>query len=148
MGPITAISLFFTRYFDFFGRSRRFEYAWILLLHGGLIVLFAALTMTFGVEGSVDSAEDLNGLGQIIMGLYAVIWIGSFVPWVALNARRFHDMNYTGWMVALFAGLWLIPPIGALGGLIQFFWTLFGSGTPGMNKYGQDPRFSPANAFY
>ncbi len=148
MGPITAITLFYSRYFDVYGRSRRFEYAWMLLLHGALLIVLTVLTITFGTTGPAETAEDLNGLGKGFMGLYALIWAGSAIPWITLNIRRFHDMNYTGWMVALFSGLWVIPPIGALGSVIQFFWVLFGSGTPGANNYGQDPRFSPTNAFY
>jgi len=147
MGPVTAITLFYTRYFDVYGRSRRFEYAWMLLAHGALLILIAGLVMTFGVADSFESVENLNSFGNVLMGLYSLIWLGSAVPWITLNIRRFHDMNYTGWMVALFVGLWIIPPIGALGSIIQFFWVLFGGGTPGANKYGQDPRFSPSIVF-
>jgi len=147
MGPVTAITLFYTRYFDVYGRSRRFEYAWMLLAHGALLILLASLVMTFGVTDSFESVENLNSFGNVLMGLYSLIWLGSAVPWITLNIRRFHDMNYTGWMVALFVGLWIIPPIGALGSIIQFFWVLFGGGTPGANKYGQDPRFSPSIVF-
>lgn len=147
MGPVTAIKLFYTRYFDVYGRSRRFEYAWMLLAHAALVILLPGLAMMFGVTGNFDSAENLNSLGKGILALCALISIGSIIPWITLNIRRFHDMNYTGWMVALFVGLWLIPPIGALGSIIQFFWVLFGGGTPGTNKYGHDPRFSPSNVF-
>ena len=147
MGPINAITHFYTRYFDVFGRARRFEYAWILLLHGALVVVVSALTISLGTTGPVTETESLNGLGQLFMSLYGLICIGSAIPWVTLNIRRFHDMNYTGWMVALFAGLWVIPPIGALASIVQFFWVLFGSGTAGENNYGQDPRFSPLNVF-
>lgn len=147
MGPITAITLFYTRYFDVYGRSRRFEYAWMLLTHAALVILLPGLAVTIGATGNFESVDNLNGLGKVLMALYTLISIGSIIPWITLNIRRFHDMNYTGWMVALFVGLWMIPPIGALGSIIQFFWVLFGGGTAGANKYGQDPRFSPSNVF-
>jgi len=147
MGPIKAVTLFYTHYFDVLGRSRRSEYAWLLLAHGGLTVLIAALVSAFGASVEDFETANFNGFGVAFMGLYSLIWVGSVIPWITLNIRRFHDMNYTGWMVALFAGLWLIPPIGALASIVQFFWILFGGGTPGANKYGQDPRFSRHGAF-
>ena len=147
MGPIKAVTNFYTRYFDVYGRSRRSEYGWILLVQTGLLFALSAVAMTFGTSGNELETSDFNDFGMAVSGLYGLICIGSVIPWITLTIRRFHDMNYTGWMVALFAGLWLIPPIGALASIVQFFWILFGSGTPGTNSYGQDPRFTQNNVF-
>ena len=56
-------------------------------------------------------------------------------------------MGYTGWIVALFIGLYFIPFVGTLGAIIQFLWLFFGSGTAGNNAYGPDPRFQYRYAF-
>lgn len=147
MGPVKAIKLFYTRYFDVYGRSRRFEYAWILLLHILLSLLITVLIFASGNSASELDANRLNTAGAMLAGLYGLICLGSTIPWVTLNIRRFHDMNYTGWILVLFIGLWFIPPIGALGSVVQFFWMLFGSGTADANKYGLDPRFLQRDVF-
>ena len=150
MGPVKALTLFYTHYFDVYGRSRRFQYVWILFLHFCLMVLMAAGVYTLGSSGDVLDANGLKGVnafGSLLISLYSLVWIASIIPWLTLCIRRFHDMNHTGWLVALFMGLWLIPPIGALGSVIQFFWLLLGSGTPGANSYGQDPRFLHRDVF-
>ena len=64
----------------------------------------------------------------MLLQIVTLISLITIIPWTTLSIRRFHDMNHTGWLVALFMGLWVIPPIG--------------SGTAGHNPYGLDPRFS------
>lgn len=142
MGPISALSSFFIRCFDLSGRSRRSEFAWMLIIQTIALLL---MVLTLGsIEGGFDSIdeENLSAAGKVLSSVFGLIWLGTTIPWVTLSIRRFHDMGYTGWMVALFTGLWIIPPIGALGSIVQFFWLLFGGGTPGVNAYAQDPRFS------
>lgn len=143
MGPVTAVSRFFTHYFDFYGRARRFEYGWVLMMHLGVNV-FGSLLFINSVGTDFDF--DVDPLGPVSGGLafaLGVFGIGTIIPWISLSIRRFHDMNYSGWMAALFMGLWLIPPIGFIGAIVQFFWMLLGGGTAGVNKYGEDPRFQP-----
>ena len=147
MGPATALRSFFGRYFDVNGRSRRFEYFWILVIQtAGFFVGVALIALN---EGSVSelASDELGLLSQFILGVMALWTFGTLVPWLTLNVRRFHDMGYSGWLVALFMGLWFIPPLGFIGSMVQFFWVLLGSGTAGLNAYGQDPRFSTASAF-
>jgi uncharacterized membrane protein YhaH (DUF805 family) len=147
MGPVTALRSFYGRYFDVYGRSRRFEYFWNLFIQTIGIILGMILIVVS--EGSHDGLEsgDLNLFSKSILVIIALWSVASIVPWITLQVRRFHDMGYTGWMVALFVGLWFIPIIGSIGWIVQFFWLLFGSGTAGLNQYGQDPRFSAAGTF-
>ncbi|MEL7033477.1 MAG: DUF805 domain-containing protein [Pseudomonadota bacterium] len=142
MGPISAFTSFFTRYFDVYGRSRRSEYGWMIIIQ---ILAFVAATILYGItDGGTDSLDldAPSGMGAVIMGMIALVSVGTIIPWLTLSIRRFHDMGHTGWLAALFIGLWIIPPIGALGSIVQFFWLLFGGGTPGVNEHGQDPRLS------
>lgn len=147
MGPVTALRSFFGRYFDVYGRSRRFEYFWILLIQ--VVGFFLCVALIALSEGPIEDIEfeDLNIFSQAVLVIMAFWSVGTIVPWMTLSVRRFHDMGYTGWMVAFFTGLWVIPLIGLLGSIVQFFWILLGNGTAGMNQYGQDPRFSSANTF-
>jgi len=142
MGPISAISSFFKGYVDFNGRARRSEYAWILILHTAMTIL-----MSFIVIGANGGSTELSGMAAILSVLFGLIWLGTVLPWISLMVRRFHDMGYSAWLVALFFGLWFIPPLGALGSIIQLFWLLLGGGSAGMNQYGIDPRFSHGPEF-
>lgn len=142
MGPITAFSSFFTRYFDVNGRARRSEYGWMIIIQ---VIAFIMTAIAIGfIEGTPDEldTENLSAAATVLLSLMSLVWLGTLIPWLTLSIRRFHDMNLTGWLVALFIGLWVIPPIGALGSMMQFIWLLLGNGSAGANAYGQDPRFA------
>lgn len=140
MGPILALKLHFTRAFDVTGRSRRSEFIWATLFYGLILALVVFLIGTVGTHGQGIETGTLNLFGKVLIGVFGVLWIGSVVPWITLSIRRFHDMGQTGWLVALFFGLYFIPIIGLLGAIGQFLWLFFGSGAAGTNAYGQDPR--------
>lgn len=147
MGPVTALSSFFTRALDFYGRSRRMEYIWMLLISGIETALVGALFIGVGIDQAAFETGQVSLLAQVIIWIFIIVQVIMIVPWIALMVRRFHDTGYTGWMVALFIGLWIIPPIGFLGAIVQFFWLILGGGTAGNNQYGADPRFSAASSF-
>ena len=111
------------RYADFSGRSRRKEY-WMFLLG----VFIAAILLSI-VEGIV-------GLGGMVGGVYGpltvLFFLGVFVPSLAVQVRRFHDQDKSGWFVLL----GLIPILGGLAVLI--FMCL--EGTRGSNRFGEDPK--------
>lgn len=154
MGPVAALTSFFKRSFDVFGRSRRSEYGWMLII---LPVIFIGCAMFLPAPGypSLDVSPTLSdgSLSEpswtvsLISGVLFVLVLGSMIPSTTLTIRRFHDMGHSGWWHALFTGLWIIPPLGALGWFVQFFWLLLGSGTGGANAYGPDPRYSPSTTF-
>jgi len=147
MGPVTAVSSFFGRALDFYGRSRRLEYIWMLVISILATGLAIALFISVGIDEEALETGQASPLAQVIIWTFIIVQVVTLVPWTALMVRRFHDTGHTGWMVALFMGLWIIPPIGALGAIVQFFWLLFGSGSAGNNQYGADPRFSTTSAF-
>ena len=57
--------------------------------------------------------------------------LGIIVPGIAVTVRRLHDRDMSGWF-------YLLVFIPYLGGLILFVITLL-PGTPGENRYGDDP---------
>lgn len=81
-----AIKSGLSRYFDFKGRASRAEYGWFLLLFGGAYVAAAIL------DGAFDSK------GFYIAPLLLLI------PYVAVSARRLHDLNRSGWWQVLVFG--------------------------------------------
>lgn len=104
------------RYAEFDGRSSRKEF-WLFQLFVSLVILSLILltVITFG-------------LGAILL---AIALVGAIVPLIAVEVRRFHDQDRSGW----FALLNLIP---YAGGIIVLIFMLL-PGTDGENQFGADP---------
>ncbi|MEO1157418.1 MAG: DUF805 domain-containing protein [Pseudomonadota bacterium] len=129
-----AIQLFFSRYTDFQGRSRRAEYWWFFLAY--MICVFV-LAFLIGVIGG--GFESMNPIGMIVMGIATLAGLAIIIPSIALGVRRFHDLGQTGWLVLVFAILAAIPLLGLLSMIAQLIWFAM-PGTTGPNKYGPDPK--------
>lgn len=74
--------------------------------------------------------------GKIILNVAAVLITFLFLPAAVLaglflQARRFHDQNRSGWFVLLN----LVPYVGWLIAIVFMFY----EGTPGPNRFGDDP---------
>ncbi|MEL7033478.1 MAG: DUF805 domain-containing protein [Pseudomonadota bacterium] len=134
MGMTEAIQLFFSRYTDFQGRSRRAEYWWFFLAY--MICVFV-LAFLIGVIGG--GFESMNPIGMIVMGIATLAGLAIIIPSIALGVRRFHDLGQTGWLVLVFAILAAIPLLGLLSMIAQLIWFAM-PGTTGPNKYGPDPK--------
>lgn len=111
------------RYVDFSGRSRRKEY-WMFVL--GVVIVAVVISII----------ESALGLGASVGGVYGplslLLLLVIFIPGLAVQVRRFHDQDKSGWFVLL----GLIPFIGSIAVLV--FMCL--DGTKGPNKYGADPK--------
>lgn len=119
------------RYADFSGRSRRKEY-WMFFLFIMLatIVVFAlAALLGGGMDAMAEGGGMFAGTGLILFGL---LWLAIIVPSIAVQVRRFHDQDKSGWFVLLN----FIPYIGGL--IVLVFMCL--EGTRGPNKFGPDPK--------
>jgi uncharacterized membrane protein YhaH (DUF805 family) len=116
------------RYADFQGRSRRKEY-WMFVL--GVFIAVILLSIIEGIVG-------LSGMvGGVYGPLTVIFFLAIIVPSIAVQVRRFHDQDKSGWFVLLA----LIPFIGGLAVLV--FMCL--EGTRGPNRFGPDPK-DPASA--
>ena len=105
------------RYADFSGRSRRKEY-WMF---------FLAYVLILAVTGI------LYEISHVVGGLIAaVVVLGLFIPSLAVQVRRFHDQDKSGWFVLLS----IIPYIGGL--IVLVFMAI--DGTRGPNRFGEDPK--------
>lgn len=127
----------YRRYADFTGRSRRKEY-WMFVLFT-FIVLMGCMALMFAGGMAADASADaapgpLFWLGVVILAVWG---IGSFIPSIAVQVRRFHDQDKSGWMVLLA----FIPYVGSL--IVFIFMCI--EGTRGPNRFGNDPK-NPNNA--
>ena len=88
-----AVKLFFTRYADFKGRSRRSEYWWA--------------SLGIGIAGSIISSAfpDFSWIWSLII----------LVPSLALSVRRLHDIGRSGWW-------YLVNFIPLVGQIITLIW--------------------------
>tara|TARA_B100000035_G_scaffold299897_1_gene294993 strand:+ start:1018 stop:1890 length:873 start_codon:yes stop_codon:yes gene_type:complete len=80
-----AVKICFKKYFDFKGRASRSEY-WYF-------VLFVVIGYAIGF-GLIFIAEQL-------FWLLAIFIIAIIIPWISVGVRRLHDINKSGWLIAL-----------------------------------------------
>jgi uncharacterized membrane protein YhaH (DUF805 family) len=126
----------YRRYADFSGRSGRQEY-WMfvlftILVYLGLAVLGLIAVLSMGGSGDFASNGSPPVAAILVIALAVIFVLGSIIPSIAVQVRRFHDQDKSGWFVLLS----LIP---YAGGLIIFIFMLL-EGTRGPNQYGPDPR--------
>lgn len=131
----------FDNFFSIKGRLRRKHYFLRLLL---LIIIAAILIVLMSPNGVEDNSKSIV---QLIASLFVI----------PQAVKRAHDINHPGWYSLLF--LFFIPLIGSilvlvLSDEISYIWfsligmislvyglvLLFKDGTPGPNKYGDDPK--------
>ena len=122
------------RYADFSGRSRRKEY-WMFSL--GLFLATIAMFVVFALIGAAASGADGGGTAtSIFAGTFGIILIlaifAIIVPSIAVQVRRFHDQDMSGWFV-------LLGFIPGVGGIITLVFMCI-EGTAGPNRFGPDPK--------
>ncbi|QMW23810.1 DUF805 domain-containing protein [Sandaracinobacteroides saxicola] len=114
------------RYADFRGRSRRQEY-WLFSLF--LVVIYAFVALV----GTLVSPPGPNGEpGGVFIALVGILALAFFIPSLAVAVRRLHDTDRSGWWYLI----GLVPLIGSI--VLLVFFVL--DGTPGPNRFGDDPK--------
>jgi uncharacterized membrane protein YhaH (DUF805 family) len=109
-----AIQSGFSNYVTFSGRAARSEFWYWCLFY-----LLTAMVTTI-----ID-----NAIGaQVTVSLFG---LAALLPTIAVNIRRLHDLDRSGWWFLLH----LLPIIGAI---ILIVW-FCGRGTVGPNRFGPDP---------
>lgn len=114
VSPIEAMRLFFTRYVDFKGRSRRSEFWWASLVTA---VISTVLGFVF---------KDV----RIVSNIWA---IAIFLPTLALSIRRLHDVGKS-WVWYLWN---LLPVVGQIILLVQYC----KDGEEKANAWGESPKY-------
>jgi len=110
------------KYAVFEGRARRMEY-WMFVLINCLIIVVLSV---------VDTVVGLFSLGNSVGALTGLYWLVVLVPSVAVTVRRLHDTDRSGW----WALLALLP---VLGTIVLFVFCVL-DGTPGPNRFGENPK--------
>ena len=131
----------YKRYFDFSGRSRRKEF-WMFTLFVFIIeaIIFSIIFSQVPFTEDAIAAMEANGPSSLFFWGFALLGIfglATIIPSIAVQVRRFHDQDKSGWMV-------LLNFVPAIGGLIVIVF-MFIEGTKGPNRYGPDPK-DPAGA--
>ena len=117
-----AISSFFKNYVNFSSRASRSEFWYSMLF----------IFLTSIVADLIDRSEILG-----------IIWyLATLLPIIAVNTRRLHDLNRSGWL-QLF---WFLFPIGWL---ILIIWYCFPAADGPALKRGTGPQLGkdPAETF-
>lgn len=82
-----------------------------------------------------------GGIGLSMVGVivYALYVLASFIPSIAVTVRRLHDRDMSGWWYLGLIVAGFIPVIGFVGSIALFVFMLL-PGTPGGNRFGDDPK--------
>ncbi len=122
MGFGEAVISGFKRYVGFEGRSSRSEYwYWFLFL--------VIVGVVFGViEAAVGGMNSPSG--NLVYHLNQLFGLATLLPGLAVAMRRLHDTNRSGW--------WLLIAFTIIGVIVLIVWYCL-PGTPGSNKYGDNP---------
>lgn len=116
------------RYAEFSGRSRRKEY-WMFTL--GIVIVSIVLTML--LLGGMDfNNGGFGALGGVSLAILALFALATFIPALAVQVRRFHDQDKSGWFVLLN----FLPYVGGIIVLVMMCL----EGTRGPNRFGPDPK--------
>ena len=117
-----AVSSGFSNYATFSGRSRRRAYWWWALF---TFLMYVAAAI-------IDNVAGLNIGDQGVGWVSLVVYLGLFIPTLAVLFRRLHDTGRSGWW-------WLLSLLCGIGAIILFIFCLMDS-TPGDNQYGPNPK--------
>ncbi|MEG3143575.1 DUF805 domain-containing protein [Sphingomonas sp. RT2P30] len=158
------------RYADFRGRSQAIEF-WMWMLFLLLVTIVMVVLDDLLGLGARPRSPELSGAAVLTFvfqlfwsaGLLTwMFWLMILVPHLAVQVRRLHDSNRSGWWIFLPVAPWGLSfaslAIGGLSGsftMLLFAWffallILGGAvtlivfycldGTRGVNRYGIDPR--------
>lgn len=112
-----AIAICLRRYATFEGRAPRSEYWW-----------FALFMILASIVADILDSVIFGGRPGLISDL---TWLALLLPSIAVQVRRLHDIDRTGWW-------WWIVLVPLLGWILLLVWDCT-PGTEGPNRYGDDP---------
>jgi len=138
-----AVARYYKNYFNFEGRASRAEYWWPVLMQ---FIVYFGLTVAFfflvGIQDDTgEGGSPAGAISLLIAGLIFLLF--NIIPSFSVAARRFHDLDQTGWLVLVF---FLVNIFVFVAGIAQAIWFAF-PGTDGPNQYGPDPYGHDADIF-
>ncbi len=130
MNMLEAVTAVFRKYADFSGRARRSEYWYSYLIYQIFTFTYLVFTLAFS-EGFSASEKSQIALANILLFFLALFVLGTFLPMLAVQIRRLHDIDKSGWNI-----LWFNIPL--VGSILMIVWYCR-PGTVGDNRFGPDP---------
>ncbi|WP_442800310.1 DUF805 domain-containing protein [Sphingobium sp. C100] len=103
----------------------------------GYMLAAAALGIVGVLLGGFPAGTASGGGASLFMILLGLLVLALIIPSFAVQVRRFHDQDKSGWFVLLN----FIPYVGGL--IVLVF--MFLEGTKGENRYGPDPKAGAAD---
>ncbi len=131
------------KYATFSGRASRSEYWWFTLFY--TLVLAAFVFVGLVIDWFAGSSADFYQAYLIVIIPVAIFMLATLVPFIALQVRRFHDRNLSGWWYLLLLVLGAVPYAGFFASIASLVITIL-KGTDGPNKFGADPLRPEATA--
>jgi len=120
------------KYATFSGRASRSEYWWFQLFYW---ILVTTVGLPSIIIAAVFKAAEIFFFICILVGLLS---LATMVPIVALQVRRFHDRNMSGWWYLGAIVVGGVPVVGFIVWLaILVIFCM--KGTDGPNRFGPDP---------
>ena len=92
-------------YANFSGRASRAEFWWFFLFLFLLyLVVWIGMIAVVGVSAASGSPPSLGVIGAFgIAGIFMVLfWLAMIIPTIAVQIRRLHDTDRSGWWVGGF----------------------------------------------
>ena len=99
---VEAVKEFFQKYATFSGRTARRTY-WMTIL--GLFLLSLCVSIVGGILGGIVGGE--NNISSLLSG---VLSLATLIPSIAIDVRRLHDINKSGWWLFIS----LVPFVGGI----------------------------------
>lgn len=109
--PIQWALLPLKKYATFSGRAPRAEFWWFML---ALVIFYFAFWLLFvAIAGGSMAADADPGMG--VMGMFGglglvfgLVWLALLIPIIAVQVRRMHDLDRSGWWIGIFYILYLL----------------------------------------
>ena len=123
MNFFDAVKTCFVKYTNFSGRASRSEF-W-------LFVLFTfVVSLMLGFLDPLIAGVPFMDYDEVFAPLSTIFTIAIIIPSFAVNVRRLHDVNRSGW--------WLLIELTVIGILLILFWCC-NKGDEGENRFGPKP---------
>ncbi|EXL02427.1 DUF805 domain-containing protein [Aquamicrobium defluvii] len=133
MGFTEAVRTVLTKkYATFSGRASRSEYWWFQLFYWIALIVLGILTVALS---AVFNANENSLFFFIPIGLLV---LAMLLPVIALQVRRFHDRDMSGWWYLGAVIVGNVPFVGILVWIAVFVISCL-KGTDGPNRFGPDP---------
>ena len=130
-----AIIKCFMLYFVFKGRAKRAEFWWFFLFLMILGVMTSIIDSTLGTQIVTNDMGTITEVDDQKTGIFStVVQLITFIPGLAVGARRLHDTNRSGWWQLL----WIVILIGWIPLLIFFASSSKNDEGVNYNKFGTE----------